>query len=346
MTGEANAGAGRSFGVGDHSPVFSSPDCDGGTFDLYSHVTGRPTVMVFACEKSLPEIAKIIPEGSVLESEKVQVVTFVPGPLEHVKKVRDAAGWPYRTVLDPGREITTGFQQLSGIQPPAVYVLDCNQRIAGMVSISEIGENLPQWIKHQTQRAAHEHSDEVLNGVAPVLVVPRVLEPQECRWLIDLWRSGEKSDGKVALGASAATVDGVVKTFKRREDYVVNDVETEQKIINMVMPRMAPEVMKIFHFERWRLEAFRIGCYRATDEGFFNVHRDDYNPSVKHRKFAVTVNLNADEYEGGDLRFPEYGNQLYRPPTGGAIVFSCSMLHEVVPVTSGERFVLLTFLTE
>ena len=56
--------------------------------------------------------------------------------------------------------------------------------------------------------------------------------------------------------------------------------------------------------------------------------------------------MNTGEYEGGDLRFPEYGIDLYRPPTGGAIVFSCSLLHEVLPVTKGRRFVFLTFLKD
>ncbi len=57
----------------------------------------------------------------------------------------------------------------------------------------------------------------------------------------------------------------------------------------------------------------------------------------------VTINLNAD-YEGGDLRFPEYGARTCRPPPGGACVFSCSILHEATPVTRGERFAFLPFL--
>ena len=58
---------------------------------------------------------------------------------------------------------------------------------------------------------------------------------------------------------------------------------------------------------------------------------------------AVSINLNAD-YEGGDLRFPEYGSRTYRPPPGGAVVFSCSILHEATAVTRGERFAFLPFL--
>jgi len=33
-----------------------------------------------------------------------------------------------------------------------------------------------------------------------------------------------------------------------------------------------------------------------------------------------------------------------RPAPGGALLFSCSHLHEVLAVTAGQRFVLLSFL--
>jgi len=58
----------------------------------------------------------------------------------------------------------------------------------------------------------------------------------------------------------------------------------------------------------------------------------------------VTLNLNSGEYQGGALRFPEFGPQVYQPPTGGAIVFSCSLLHEATPVTQGRRYAFLPFL--
>ena len=44
------------------------------------------------------------------------------------------------------------------------------------------------------------------------------------------------------------------------------------------------------------------------------------------------VQVNAEEFEGGDLRLPEFGRRTYRPPTGGAVVFCCSLQHEVTPV--------------
>ena len=41
------------------------------------------------------------------------------------------------------------------------------------------------------------------------------------------------------------------------------------------------------------------------------------------------------------MLFPEYGPDRYSPEAGGALIFSCSLIHEALPVTKGERFVLL-----
>jgi predicted 2-oxoglutarate/Fe(II)-dependent dioxygenase YbiX len=60
--------------------------------------------------------------------------------------------------------------------------------------------------------------------------------------------------------------------------------------------------------------------------------------------FAVTLNLNTGDYEGGALRFPEFATAPFEAPAGGAVVFSCSLLHEAFPVTRGRRFGLFTFL--
>ena len=100
---------------------------------------------------------------------------------------------------------------------------------------------------------------------------------------------------------------------------------------------------KAFAFRATRFEGFKIACYDAAEGGHFRAHRDNLSPSTEHRRFALTLNLN-DGYEGGHLRFPEYGAYLYRPGAGGAVVFSGSHLHEALPVTRGKRYVLLSFL--
>ena len=73
-------------------------------------------------------------------------------------------------------------------------------------------------------------------------------------------------------------------------------------------------------------------------------HRDDLG-ETRYRQFGLSISLNADEHEGGDIRFPEFGSATYRPPTGGALVFSGSLLHEVTTVTKGCRYVFHRFFT-
>ena len=76
--------------------------------------------------------------------------------------------------------------------------------------------------------------------------------------------------------------------------------------------------------------------------GWFRPHNDNTTRGTAHRRFAITIALN-DDYEGGGLRFPEFGPRVYNAPVGGAVVFSCSLLHEAMPVTAGKRFCLLPF---
>ena len=56
----------------------------------------------------------------------------------------------------------------------------------------------------------------------------------------------------------------------------------------------------------------------------------------------MSLNLN-DDFEGGELVFPEYAAVRVSPPAGAAAVFSCSLLHAVGPVTRGRRYALTTF---
>jgi predicted 2-oxoglutarate/Fe(II)-dependent dioxygenase YbiX len=136
-------------------------------------------------------------------------------------------------------------------------------------------------------------------------------------------------------------------THKKRKDFIFNDqpeFETlRNDILRRVHRRIAPEVKKAFHFDLTRMERYIVSCYESESGGFFAPHRDNTTKGTAHRRFACSINLNAEDYEGGNLRFPEFGSHFYRAPTGGAVVFSCSLLHEATPVTKGRRFAFLPF---
>ena len=129
---------------------------------------------------------------------------------------------------------------------------------------------------------------------------------------------------------------------KARHDHPLADVALATRVSQTLVERLLPAVAMSFAFEPHSYEAIKIVRYDAGD-GWFTAHRDNVTPDAAHRKFAVTINLDAD-YSGGCLRFPEMSHALYKPRPGSAIVFACGLLHEVTPVTAGTRHALITFL--
>jgi 2OG-Fe(II) oxygenase superfamily len=107
--------------------------------------------------------------------------------------------------------------------------------------------------------------------------------------------------------------------------------------------RIAPEIFKAFQCRATKYEALHMARYQGHRGGYSHGHRDNIAPYL-YRRFAMSINLNTEEFEGGELRFPEFGDQRYRPESGTAIVFSSSLLHEAMHVTAGRRFVFLAFL--
>jgi len=182
-----------------------------------------------------------------------------------------------------------------------------------------------------------------VEGMAPVLVTPRIFEPAFCHRLIQAYRDtgGEPSGFMREVGGVTTLL--MNDQHKRRSDVVLEDDGLQKQVIARLVRRLAPQIEKAFNFRSTRIERYLVARYEAGIGGFFRPHRDNTTKGTAHRRFAVSINLNAD-YDGGDLRFPEFGSRTYRPPVGGACVFSCSILHEATPVTRGERFAFLPFL--
>ena len=179
--------------------------------------------------------------------------------------------------------------------------------------------------------------------VAPVLIVPRVFEVPFCRTLIDHYQAIGGTPSGVMVEVDGQTV-GVRDHTKSRRDVLIADEALKSQIRARLQRRLLPEIEKAFRFKTTRLERYLVAAYNAEEGGFFQAHRDNTTGGTAHRRFACSINLNAEEFEGGDVVFPEFGDHRYRPPTGGAVVFSCSLLHEATPVTRGTRFAFLPFL--
>ncbi|MCS7032949.1 MAG: 2OG-Fe(II) oxygenase [Phycisphaerae bacterium] len=204
---------------------------------------------------------------------------------------------------------------------------------AGEGVAREVLEAARAWLNREPERDIIQH--------APVLLIPNVLPPELCRRLIELWETHNEESGfmKQIDGKTVGVTD---PTHKIRRDHYMSAGPDHDAVKHYLAQRVLPEIRKAFSFEVTRREDFRIACYDASRGGYFRAHRDNTTDGTAHRRFAMSLLLN-DDYEGGYLRFPEFGRHRYRPPAGAACVFSCSLLHEATDVTAGRRFVLLSF---
>ena len=178
---------------------------------------------------------------------------------------------------------------------------------------------------------------------APILFLPNVLEAEYCKRLIDLYEThgGEESGFMRDIGGKTMIVSD--HAHKRRRDYIITDDALIKELQVRFNRRVTPQILKAHQFKVTRMERYVVSCYSADDEAHFRGHRDNTTKGTAHRKFAVSINL-SDDFDGGEVSFPEYGPRSFKAPPGGAVVFSCSLLHAVTKVTRGRRFAFLPFL--
>ena len=178
---------------------------------------------------------------------------------------------------------------------------------------------------------------------APVLVLPHVFERELCQRLIDLYEKHGGEESGFMREVDGKTIAAHDYQHKRRADYTITDPELIRLLQGKVQRRIVPEIFKAHQFKVTRMERYIIGCYDSKTGGHFRAHRDNTTKGTAHRRFAVSINLNS-EFEGGTVSFPEFGPRAFKPPPGGCVVFSCSLLHAVAPVTAGKRYAFLPFL--
>ena len=227
-----------------------------------------------------------------------------------------------------------------GAQAPAVLVADRALRLIARLDVQD-----PEACAEAALQAAPDHGDPDFVIPAPVLVRPGLFDPDLCARLMARFEAGDHMDGTVAsMDPSGALYNKLDAGKKRRRDLVLEISEPLQvEVAETLSARLVPLIFKAFHAETAFIDRVVIARYDDTG-GYFNRHRDNTSPHLAYRQFALSVNLNTGQYEGGALRFPEFNDVEYNPPAGGGIVFSASLLHEAAPVTRGSRYVLLTFL--
>jgi hypothetical protein len=316
---------------------------DGTVVDLRSDaIAGNPVVLLFAPELSKGSealsAALAARAGMTAAGARLFVVT-----LEGADAAR-GQGAPVPVLLDRSGSVFKGFG-ISRQDALTTVVLRPNQHVAAILKCAP-SQQACEALGH-LERIAVERRTVAMAHHPPVLIVPDVLSPQDCRRLIDVFET--RGQTFVAPGPG---IDYIGTDYKMRIpehgradriDHWIVDSDTTALLHRNIGQRLLPEIAKAFHYRITRWERMRIGCYQGERGGNLHGHRDNVDPTP-YRRFAMSINLNADEFSGGELRFPEFGDQRYRPSSGTAIVFSSSLLHEALHVVSGRRLVVLAFM--
>ncbi|MBS0331958.1 MAG: 2OG-Fe(II) oxygenase, partial [Proteobacteria bacterium] len=203
--------------------------------------------------------------------------------------------------------------------------------------------DIPGWLARNAPRIWSEPGQQRVS-TAPVLVIPNVAPPPLCRALIEHFEASDHQAGVMASfkdGGAYAKLDEGKK--KRRDTELTEGSPLYAEVLQLFSNRVIPEIRRAFNSDMVFADRVLIARYDDTG-GYFKRHRDNAAPHTAFRDFAISLNLNTHEYEGGELGFPEFDDHRYNPPAGGALVFSASLLHEAMPVVRGSRYVLLSFL--
>lgn len=321
---------------GDRLPDFILADQTGMVRPFYQRVSGRGMAVFVDCTPALRQSLRDLREAyQAAELECLAIDASVAG----------AEPWPCILADEAGR-ICRAIRDLSGHGTPGgaplALLLDRNQRV---LALSDQGD-LAQWALARWSEEAPLTPAGEIRHVAPVLTVPNILTREDCRAIVARWHGMGHEPGKVTSRVEGERVNRVYEDLKKRRDHHLSDPEVRKPLMAMIARRLGPELTKAFCFGSFRFDRVLIACYDAERGDFFKRHRDNTTPTTQGRRFALTINLNSDEYEGGELLFPEYGDYRYKPPTGAAVLFSSSLLHEALPVTRGQRFALLSFLLD
>ncbi|MEM9530607.1 MAG: 2OG-Fe(II) oxygenase [Pseudomonadota bacterium] len=307
--------------TGQRLPNFLRPDRTGTSINFYQACCARSLVLVtLDGAGQLPDLAPLADPDWLL-------VVLVRTPPENLPAA-DACPPDALVLADDGQVL----KFLSSDPAPAVLLLDRQFRLLSRQPLAAF---------------AREPAREMLAGAvahaqAPVLVVPRILDQLLIDRLLDAYQQRSEPSGVLRMEQGQAVYEEAPDVKIRREhrltggDTLWRDVEARLRLC------LLPEISWTYNYQVTRFEGVKVVAYDAAAGGYFSPHRDNDGEDTAHRRFAMTMNLNADDYDGGELCFPEYG-QCYKPASGSAIIFACNLAHEARPVTRGVRYALVSF---
>lgn len=339
---------------GQRGPNFALRSAEGHVERFYDRFIGNMMLLLFYSSRQSAEAAAALrglaAQTEALKAAGTAAVAVSRDDLGSIRAAKAEFALPYPLYWDQDGAVAASYglgmaAPIGGTNACVAYLLDRNQRVlASFTGGSNQAERAMSFLADQAPAPAVR----TISRQAPVLLVPRVFGPDLGERAIAAWRNSHE-EGQVAMPSRAYAEDAANKpanthylSLKSRLDHVADD-SFNPLLMQTIKSRLAPELLQAFQFRIGAMERVCIGAYDAERGDYFRPHRDNITERTRERRFAVTINLN-DDYDGGGVKFAEFSEDVYRPEAGGAVIFSCSLLHEALPVTRGIRIGAFTFL--
>ena len=333
----------QSLTAGDKLPNFTLPDQNGASRIFYNEVKGGPIVLAVG-EASAGDalLGALQASGDAIVEAGGQLFGLLSIAPEACGDCATRLGLRFPLFADPqGTAVPHLLAPATPMEAAAqarIYLLDANQRILAVLPGESAQPPAEAILSVLRGYAAGQSTALILGQAPPVLILPRLFEPDFCEELIEAWYTKGHREGSLSTGQGNVYAPDA----KKNREHLIKDIEQNKRISFTLARRVGPELAKVFNDPRpFRFEGHIVLCYEDDRQDFFALHRDNLRQHDQ-RRYAISLNLN-DDFEGGELVFPEYGPHRFKPPAGGGVIFSGNLLHEALPVTRGTRFALVTF---
>jgi peroxiredoxin len=339
--------------VGAPAPLFKLADPAGEIWQLGQvHLSGRPAVLLFLrgpVESGSALLSALRDHHGAMGDLEAAVVVISPESAAALGRLKDRQGLPFPVLSDPGDQVARAYgvgRRSVGVPGEASesILLDANQRVVLPLPGPEVATAAEEILAALGALQA-ARPVQYMTPHPPVLQIPKVLSPEECRSLIHVFHSqGDKwlEPGNFSYDEDDFKMKVLDYGRQDRVDHIIADKAVMARIDARLQSRVIPEIRKVFQYQVTNRDYLHIARYEGPRQGLAVGHRDDSRPEFANRRFALSINLNSGEYEGGELVYREYGEQRYRPESGTALVFSSTLLHEVLETTDGARYTLLS----
>jgi PKHD-type hydroxylase len=174
---------------------------------------------------------------------------------------------------------------------------------------------------------------------------------EECKKIIDISKNKKLIKGKVFDNTNDNT-NANTSTNKKIRDSKICWLYSYEEEVAWIYQRITDIVLglniQFFQFDLFGIsEALQFTSYKAPG-GKYGKHVDrTYNIPV--RKLSISIQLtDPKDYEGGELKLYIGENKdalIMNKNQGALIIFPSYVLHEVMPVTKGERNSLVTWVS-